>query len=320
MMRMKIGMKIGMKRTNMIVFIPILILLLIACAAVLTSCSNKNYETNEHKIDGAFTDIYVKTDTADVVFIPSTDGECHVVCHEQKNLKHSVSVINGTLTVSVLDKRTWIEKIVGFETTNISVYLPVSEYAALTLITDTGDMKIPSGFKFSSIDISGSTGNVECSASALGSVKVKMSTGDVELEDMFAKSVSITVSTGDIELSDINCEEEIRTTLSTGKLDAENVSCKNFISDASTGDAIFRGVVASGKLEIKRDTGDVKFSSCDGAEIYIATGTGDVKGSFLSEKIIFAETDTGKIQVPKLTEGGRCEITTDTGNIIISIE
>jgi DUF4097 and DUF4098 domain-containing protein YvlB len=187
------------------------------------------------------------------------------------------------LTVSLLDSRTWFEKFIGFGKQSITVYLPDSEYVA-------------------------------------GNVKIDLSTGNVNLKGISAGSIDVNASTGNITLSDINCEKDIKTTLSTGKLTAENVRCQGFISDASTGDAILRGVVASGKLEIKRDTGDVKFSSCDGAEIYIATSTGDVKGSFLSEKIIFAETDTGKIQVPKLTEGGRCEITTDTGNIIISIE
>ncbi len=47
---------------------------------------------------------------------------------------------------------------------------------------------------------------------------------------------------------------------------------------------------------------------------------GDVKGTLLSEKAFFAESDTGDIDVPKTNVGGRCEITTDTGDIQIQIQ
>ena len=39
-----------------------------------------------------------------------------------------------------------------------------------------------------------------------------------------------------------------------------------------------------------------------------------------SDKIFFASTDTGSVNVPKTTTGGRCEITTDTGDIDIVVE
>ena len=51
----------------------------------------------------------------------------------------------------------------------------------------------------------------------------------------------------------------------------------------------------------------------------VTTDTGDVKGTLLSDKIFFAETKTGRKDVPKTTAGGKCEIKTDTGDIIISV-
>ena len=51
----------------------------------------------------------------------------------------------------------------------------------------------------------------------------------------------------------------------------------------------------------------------------MTTDTGEVKGTLRSEKIFFTESDTGKISVPKSVTGGRCEITTDTGDIEIEI-
>ena len=73
-------------------------------------------------------------------------------------------------------------------------------------------------------------------------------------------------------------------------------------------------------LLIKRSTGDVKFDGSDAAEIFIKTDTGDVTGSLLTDKVFITQTDTGNIDVPKTVNGGRCEISTDTGDIKISVK
>ena len=63
----------------------------------------------------------------------------------------------------------------------------------------------------------------------------------------------------------------------------------------------------------------MRFDGCDAAEITVKTGTGDVTGTLLSDKVFLTETGTGRIDVPKSTVGGRCEINTDTGDIKIDI-
>ena len=50
-----------------------------------------------------------------------------------------------------------------------------------------------------------------------------------------------------------------------------------------------------------------------------ADGTGDVTGSLCSEKVFIARSDTGHISVPETVNGGKCSITTDTGDIIITL-
>jgi hypothetical protein len=44
-----------------------------------------------------------------------------------------------------------------------------------------------------------------------------------------------------------------------------------------------------------------------------------VCGTLLSSKVFIIKTDTGDVDVPKSTVGGRCEITTSTGDVEISI-
>jgi DUF4097 and DUF4098 domain-containing protein YvlB len=107
--------------------------------------------------------------------------------------------------------------------------------------------------------------------------------------------------------------------VSTGETHIADLKCKNFTSTGDTGDITLRNVVASEKLSIERGTGDIEFADCDAAEIFIKTDTGDVEGTLLTGKVFVVETDTGSIEVPKNTTGGKCQISTDTGDIEIDI-
>ena len=49
------------------------------------------------------------------------------------------------------------------------------------------------------------------------------------------------------------------------------------------------------------------------------TNTGNITGTLVTDKVFLAHTDTGRIRVPTTTTGGRCELTTDTGNILLDI-
>ena len=64
----------------------------------------------------------------------------------------------------------------------------------------------------------------------------------------------------------------------------------------------------------------MRLERCDAAEIMINTDTGDVEGSLLSDKIFAAKSGTGDVEVPETGTGGRCIITTDTGDISITVE
>ena len=63
------------------------------------------YETNRHEISDDLQNITIRSDTAAITFLPSPDGKCTVECYEKMNLKHRVSVDNGTLVIEVEDTR-----------------------------------------------------------------------------------------------------------------------------------------------------------------------------------------------------------------------
>ena len=284
--------------------------------------STTKFETNIHDITDEFTNISIDTSTADITFLPSSDGKCRVECYEKKNINHLVSVSDGTLKITENDTRKWYEhiEIFSFGKTAVTVYLPEKEYASLTVECSTGDVKIPNDFSFGNIDVIANTGDVLCSASVSGKVKIHLSTGDATLDSIGTpEEIAVRVSTGDIRIDATSSSGDIHTRVSTGKTTLKNVTCKSLFSVGSTGDLTLTNVIANGIFSIERDTGDIKFTDCDAAEIFIKTTTGDVEGSLLSSKIFFATTDTGKVRVPHMTEGGKCEITTDTGDIKVQI-
>lgn len=244
--------------------------------------STNKYETNKYDITDNFKNISVNVKTADIVFVASEKAKAEVVCYEQDNANHEVSVDNDTLTIKLVDERKWYEYIgINFRTPKITVYLPQGEYGNLT---------------------------------------VSASTGDIDIKNLSAENINLTVTTGEIEAKSITCNGDFKTTVSTGEVELKDVSCKNLSSNGNTGDITLKDVIAEEKFAIERSTGDVKFERCDANKIFIKTDTGDVKGSLLSDKVFITQTDTGNIDVPKTIIGGRCEITTDTGDIKITVD
>ena len=356
----------------LLVLLGILIFTLAGCTSDYSS-----YETNEYTIAELFQNIWINMEEADVCFLLSEDAVCRVVSYSHKNQTAVVFASNGTLQITEQDDRAWHEGLFSFGTPLLTVYLPASEYASLTIKGDTGDTTVPGEFKFDSVDIAVNTGDVNYYASATGAVKIKCSTGDVRVGQITAGAVDITASTGkvfvngltcagdvsvkvttgdmalknfsfqnlvtegdtgdllmenvtangnmtlerstgEVEVLNAACAGDIAATVSTGKVGFSNVTCTNLRSTGDTGKIALKDVIATAQFLITRTTGDVFLGDSDAAEIYVTTSTGDVTGHLLSDKVFIVRTSTGKIDTPKTITGGRCEITTSTGDIKFS--
>ena len=336
----------------------LMIISLGSCGFNFKKLDNKNYETNTHEITDSFNSISISSKNADITLAHTDNAVASVVCFDNKKMPHEVSVRDGILTINVNDERKWYDHITLFSSINptVTVYLPNDTYAALSIDTDTSDVNIPDGFTFDNIDVELSTGDVSCSASANGFIKINASTGNVSVSDAIAKDVSISLSTGDVniskcsfasvsaktstgdhKISELNVEGDLTLNVSTGCAMLNKVNCSNFSSNGSTGDLCVKNTNVSGRFSVERGTGDVELEYCiaeyfnvktstgdvellesDAGEIYISTSTGDVEGSLLTSKIFITRTNTGKVRVPASVEGGRCEISTDTGDIEIT--
>ena len=281
----------------------------------------KKLEVSTQEVSESFESINISSSVGKVILLPSADGKCVVEYSHEPGVLHDVSVSDGVLSINENDQRKWYEHIglymVGSYYTKI--YLPEKEYKELKIKASTGDVQIPNGFSFTGIDIELSTGEVACGASASGLIKVKTTTGDVELENLSAGSLNISVSTGEVDVESVNCTGDVKLEVSTGESSFENVRCTSLTSVGTTGDIYLENVIVSGNIDIERSTGDVTFERSDASGIRVKTDTGKVLGTLLTDKVFYTKTDTGRVNVPKSTRGGICDIQTDTGRIEISV-
>jgi len=279
------------------------------------------YATNTHLITQNFDDIHIQSDTADIIFVPSKDTTCRVVCVEPMNEKHIVNVENQTLSISVTNEKKWYDHIgITFDSPQLTIYLPEAQYNQLLIAESTGDIKIPKDFHFENMEITTSAGDIDNNASTTKDMTLSTDTGDIFIENIRAKNMSFCVSTGEILGDALTCEDNMTINVTTGATTLTDVTCASLSSSGSTGDITLRNVIATDTFSIIRSTGDVKFDRSDAAELFIETDTGDVTGSLLTDKVFFIETSTGDVHVPKLPDGGACDITTSTGDIKITIE
>lgn len=240
------------------------------------------YETNIREITENFNNISINTDTANITFKLSENEKCKIECFEEINAKHLIEIKNDTISINKNCEKAWYEHIgINFNSPKITVYLPKKEYSSLKIKESTGNVILPDDFKFDDVDVSLSTGNI--TAKNLSANKLKLS-------------------------------------ISTGKVNITNTTCKNLISNGTTGHITLKNVIASEKISIKRNTGNIEFENSDAAELEIKTTTGFVKGTLLSNKNFITKTSTGNIKTPTTATGGKCEITTSTGDIEIDIK
>jgi len=280
------------------------------------------YEARTVDINDGFRNISIRTDEDDIVFLPSGSGKCRVEFYERDKVTHSAEVKGATLTIGVNDTRGPLDHIGLFSvgSPKITVYLPQREYASLVIEGDTGDVELPKAFRFESIAITADTGDVECQASASGPVGIHLSTGSITLGSASAGQLDLSVSSGDVDVYSVDCAGDVKLSVSTGKAVLSDLSCRSFLSDGNTGSILLTNVIAADRINIERSTGDVELDRCDASELYITTDTGDVRGTLLSEKVFLTQSDTGRIDVPKTISGGRCEISTDTGDITMTVK
>lgn len=325
----------------------------------IVSASNVKKDTKEFAINETVSNIKIDVDTTDIEFQLSENNERKVVCEQTTKDIHEVSVENEELLIKYFNRRNVFERIFNFQQMKVTVFLPMASYSSLEIETDTGEIDVPYGYTFNSVKLKTDTGNISLKSSGVEQVSVRASTGNITLSNINTKDFSVQASTGRLNLSKINASTKFFSKTSTGNQVMEEVTTKELESQSSTGKISFfssqienkgsfstdtggvdlkdttmgelyakastgniklTNTIINGHAELRTSTGDVIFEDSDAQTLYIKTSTGDIKGTFLTSKIFYVKQGSGSPNYPKSTEGGLCEIYTDTGNINIKFK
>lgn len=283
--------------------------------------NTENYVTETYDISEDFNNIEINIETSSVNFVVSEDENTKVTCSETDKLTYNVGVTNNTLTISSVDNRRWYNSF-GFFTIRkeaMTIYLPKDTYNALTIKNEVGSIMIPKNFTFEEVDIKCSVGSVSFYAKVNNGNNIELETGNVKLENVNANNISLKTATGKHTLTNVNATKTISIKSDTGIITLTAVRSENLRASTDTGRVKLVDVISTNTWNITTSTGGVTLENSDAGEIYIKTATGSVKGSLLTDKVFITSSDTGRINVPKTTSGGRCEIETNTGSINITI-
>ncbi len=282
--------------------------------------STANITTNSYNITDEFQSISIDTDVSNISFSLSNDGSCEVFCQETDKNPHTVKVKDGMLTIRQGDNRKWYDHIgFNFAKMKLVITLPKAEYERLTISSDTGKIDIGSQFSFGSVDIKNHTGLVNVACAVEDALYVSATTGNIAVTGVTLRTLNAQCNTGKITLTNVVTTGELSAETTTGGILLEDCSAGSMELECSTGKITLNNTVISGQLQAETSTGDITLNGCDAESLELESDTGDITGKLLTDKVVFAESDTGKVSIPHCTAGGRCQITTDTGDINIQI-
>ena len=256
--------------------------------------------------------------SSELKIVPSGDGSCTVKCFVQKNIDVSAAVENGTLVIKESDNRDWYDRMdfsMSEHETGVTVFMPEKEYESLVVNTGYGDVAVPGGFSFGEAGIHTGSGDIEFRASVSGKVNMNSNSGDICVSNSAPEELNIATLSGSILVSSAEVAGNCNLKTDSGCVTVTDMTCGGFASKSKSGDLTATGLAAGGRMSVESLSGDVALSGCDAGEIKISTSSGDVAGTLLSEKIFVAQSLAGDVSVPSTSEGGRCEISSDSGDI-----
>ena len=278
------------------------------------------YAHSRTEIDEPICHISVQTSITSISICTTETENAYVELYDRENAVYRIAAEDGTLVIEEVGRRAWYEQLGVFpKTPKMTLYLPEGTYGDLSVTSSRGEIEVSSRFLFQHVTILSATGNVTCRASAVEWIAITGTTGRVALEHLVASNIDVLVSTGNIEVSGVTCTKKIALDSFSGNVTVTDTACKSFSSTGKSGGLYMKNVVARRYFSIDRTSGNLMLDGCDAGVGYLVTGSGNVTGSWLSSKIFEVKTSSGNKDLPSTTSGGKCRVTTGSGNITMTI-
>ena len=268
-----------------------------------TSLDRHEYLESPFSFSETVTKIDIDENIGDIEFKYSEDSDITVICEELKNAPHTVTIVDGTLSIKstyqYIGWWDWFKNGPILKNTSITISLPNVSYSEISILNNTGDIMFTDGFTISDVNIGTNTGDVLFQNFVSDDVKITSDTGNVILKNGSGNPIEIESETGNVYLDDVTCSLlKIRT---------------------STGSVTLKDVICSGDMDLDTSIGDVKFEASDAVNIDVNSSTGNITGTLLTAKTFQCSSSTGSVHVPSGSGTGLFKAHTSTGNINITI-
>lgn len=264
---------------------------------------HNKYEEKTYYVSEDFEKVEITSVDADISIIPVDGAEARVECLSSERVTYSVEVENNILKIERHDDTKWWENIgffINVPSFTVKVYLPVKCYAALSVVSVSGDISIEAGSTFIDVKLKTVSGDIASNAVITDGFNVSTTSGGLRASNITGASVSFQTTSGDAEMSDVAAE-------------SINIS-------SVSGDVDFASVLATESFKIKTTSGDVYFGGCDADDISVKTVSGDVEGILWTDKSFDVHTVSGDIRVPgSVSSAPMCEISTTSGDVSIKV-
>ena len=249
-----------------ILWIAATVFLVLVVGIVLYSLAQPcELETHEYELKENFRDIIISTDTADIQVVLSENASSFVVCEEEKNANHAVTVKDHTLRIEIVNHKKWYEYIwINLRTPKITVYLGKSEIGDISIKADTGNILLENIFATGKFEIDTDTGDVTLEACGASEVVIETDTGNVLLDSVIATGkLAIETDTGHVEFENCDASAVFMKT-DTGNVTGSFLTDKVIFAESDTGSVDVPKVIADEKCEIITDTGNIKITIAQG--------------------------------------------------------
>lgn len=289
-------------------------------AGVSQSDSAMTFVQNTYELTDDFSDISISENESHIRFLPAEDGVCKVVCEENEKIFYLIEVVAGTLYIESVDNRDWLDHIgIFFDSRELIVYLPKSEYDSLAIENISGSTTVPEGFSFAEVDIESTSGSIKFFAESSEVLDLYSVSGSLKIENCSPKTLEADSNSGSITISSVGESTALRASSVSGSIKLTDCRFSEITANNTSGSVTLENTVASGHIRIETVSGSITLNSCDGKSLLLISTSGSIKGTLLTEKIFDAESVSGSIDVPYCSEGGSCDISTISGGIHIKI-
>ena len=139
---------------------------------------------------------------------------------------------------------------------------------------------------------------------------ISASTAGIKVTDVAFASVKCFAKTGSVNIDGITVDV-LNAETNTGSVNLDKITCRELSATTNTGSVNVDGISASGRVELRADTGSI---NCDvtADALYIDTDTGSINFDATANSIT-VKTDTGSVHGTVLGDKNDYNITTRVG-------